>query len=134
MLAESAMLQKGLSNRPSGAVALLIVAGSLVLNFIRGENIVAERLWGGHSMSLAKLSCYAQQAACHVRYFFEDAVIGPRQDLGYEKKSRKVVEINAPSLERANSGLGASRKSSCDLPNRSFKGSFPRASGGNPFS
>ncbi len=94
------MLQKGLSNRPSGAVALLIVAGSLVLNLIRGENILADLFWGREARSWSNLSCYAEQAACRLRNFFEETVIGPPRDFGYEKRDRKVVEISQPLAPR----------------------------------
>ncbi len=95
------MLQKGLSNRPSGAVALLIIAGSLALNWVRGENILADSLWGTNAQSWANLSCYAQQAACHAKNFFEETVLGPQRDYGYERKSRNAVEIKQPFAPRA---------------------------------
>lgn len=93
------MLQKGLSNRPSGAVALLIIAGSIALNAVRGENVLANLIWGAEAKMLAKLPGYAEQAACHVRNFFEETVIGAERDYGCNNKSsRKVVNIKLPSL------------------------------------
>lgn len=92
------MLQKGLSNRPSGAVALLLLAGSLALNWVRGENILAERFWGVPALNWGSFSCYAEQAACHLNKVLEEVVTGSSYDFGYEKRSRKVVEINQPDV------------------------------------
>ncbi len=92
------MLQKGLSNRPSGAVAFLIIVGSLALNLLRGENVLEEFLWGSHGLGISNLRCYAEQAACHLHKVFEEVVIGsPRDyDEGYEKKERKVAKAFYP--------------------------------------
>lgn len=92
------MFQKGLSNRPSGAVALLILTGSLVLNWVRGENVLAEKFWGAYLPSWSKLSCLAEQTACHLHKVFEEIVIGSSTDYGYQKQGRKTVEINLQGL------------------------------------
>ncbi len=93
------MLQKGLSNRPSGAVALLILLGSLALNLLRGENVLEQYLWGNHGVKISNLRCYAAQAACHLQKVFEEVVLGsPRDsDYGYGKKARKVAEASYPN-------------------------------------
>lgn len=88
------MLQKGLSNRPSGAVALLIIGGSLLLNLVRGENVLEEVLWGSHGLRISNLRCYAAQAACHFHKVFEEIVLGSPRDYGYGKKARKVAEAS----------------------------------------
>lgn len=93
------MLQKGLSNRPSGAVALLIIGGSIVLNFARGENVLADLLWGNQLLRLSNWKCYAEQAACHLHRVFEEVVTGAPHDQNedrFEKRERKMAE--APRL------------------------------------
>ncbi len=94
------MLQKGLSNRPSCAVALLLLAGSLVLNLVRGENILADMKWGANARSWRELSCYAERAAGHMQSFFEETVLGPPRDYGCKRSGREVVEIRRPRAEQ----------------------------------
>ena len=95
------MLQKALSNRPSGAVALLLIAASLVLNLLRGENILVNSLWQNEMARWAVLSCYAQRTTSYVKAFLEETLIGKSSDYGFEKKNRKVVEISLPEAQPA---------------------------------
>ena len=92
------MLQKGLSNRPSGAVALLILTGSLVLNWVRGEDVLAERFWNSNLPNWNTLTCFAEQAAGHLHKVLEEVVIGSSSDYSYQKQGRKAVEINLPGF------------------------------------
>lgn len=107
------MLQRGLSNRPSCAVALLIIAGSIVLNLARGENVLADLLWGNHVLSVPKWKCYAQQAARQLHKVFEEVVMGAPQEHGnekFEKKERKMAEAPRPILPVREPGSPPARK------------------------
>lgn len=88
------MLQRGLSNRPSGAVALLIIGGSIVLNLLRGENVLKDLLWADQVQRLSGLRCYAERAACQLHRVFQEVVWGAPQESGedkIEKKERKMA-------------------------------------------